>query len=266
MNKKAVLILFAVVAVLTTALFLVSKPSKSSTPPPIDSESKQSADITLSLPGAKPIPAIAEDYNLPSSLWVIVSKTHPLANVAYAPEHFSPPAVSLRQDKTTEEKSLRNDIHPATKELFDAAKTAGFDLMLASGYRSYELQQTYFTSYAKAYGEEAASKFSARPGQSEHQTGLAFDISYTSRECYLDICFGETEAGKWIAAHSYEYGFIVRYPKDKTEITQYQYEPWHLRYVGIELATALHDSNLTLDEAYQALQSTRTKLLNQGKI
>ena len=73
-------------------------------------------------------------------------------------------------------------------------------------------------------------------------------------------------AGKWIAANSYKYGFIIRYPADKTEITKYQYEPWHIRYVGIPLATALHQSGLTLDEAYPYLQAARDELVKAGKI
>jgi LAS superfamily LD-carboxypeptidase LdcB len=222
--------------------------------------------VQVLLPNAKPIPALTENYAQPASIWVVVSKVHPLSDAKYVPGTIVVPAVKTRTDKSIAEQSLRADIEPDVKALFEAAQAAGHDVMLASGYRSYEQQQVYFTNYSRLYGEEAANKFSARPGQSEHQTGLAFDVSLTSRACYLEVCFGETEAGKWFAAHSYEYGFILRYPADKIDITQYQYEPWHFRYVGRDLARALHESNLTLDEAYPYLQTALADLKSRGEV
>lgn len=222
--------------------------------------------VMIQLSGATPISAIHENYNQPSSLWVLVSKSHPLETQSYVPTPLKIPAVRTRTDKSVEERSLRTDVEPAIKNLFEAANAAGHDVMLASGYRSYEQQQIYFSNYSRAYGEEAANKFSARPGQSEHQTGLAFDVSLSSRQCYLEVCFGDTEAGKWFASHSYEYGFILRYPSDKTAITEYQYEPWHFRYVGKDLAKALFESNLTLDEAYSYLQTALSELKSRGEV
>ncbi len=222
--------------------------------------------VQLLLPASASIPARIEDYGKPDSLWVVVSKRYPLNNAQYVPSNLAVPAVKTRTDKSTAEQSLRADIEPDAVALFKAAQAAGHDVMLASGYRSYEQQQVYFTNYSRLYGEKAANKFSARPGQSEHQTGLAFDVSLTSRACYLEVCFGETEAGKWFAAHSYEYGFILRYPADKIDITQYQYEPWHFRYVGRDLAPALHESKLTLDEAYPYLQTALAELKSRGEV
>ena len=216
----------------------------------------------LTLPHTSSILAVIENYDLPSSTWVTVSKQHPLADASYTPGDLDiPPSnVPSNTQKSREEQSLRRTVFEPTVELFTAAKAAGHDLFIASGFRSYELQKKYFDNYARTSGEEAANKYSARPGQSEHQTGIAFDVSLISRECYLETCFGDTTAGKWLAENSYLYGFIVRYPSDKTAITQYQYEPWHFRYVGKDLATALHKSNLTLDEAYPYLQKTLTEL------
>lgn len=227
---------------------------------------KKNADVQLTLPGAAAIPALKEDYLQPSSLWVVVNKDHPLADVSYAPASVSRPNIALNTSKSTDELSLRSDIIPMVEDLFAAAKTAGYDIMLASGYRSYNLQKTYYDNYVRVSGETEANKFSAKPGQSEHQTGLAFDISLTNRSCYLETCFADTEAAKWLAAHAFEYGFILRYPADKTDITKYQYEPWHFRYVGKDLALALHESGLTLDEAYSYLQTTRQDLLDQKLI
>ena len=224
----------------------------------------QSTPVKIIIPGANPVLARHENYLASDSLWTVVSKQHPLSDAHYRPASLTKPTVATNEQKSVDEQSLRSDIITPLTTMFTAAKAAGFDLMVASGFRSYELQQTYFSNYSAQYGEAAANTFSARPGQSEHQTGLALDISLTSRECYLDTCFGELPAGKWLAAHAYEYGFILRYPADKTEITQYQYEPWHFRYVGPELAKALHSSSLTLDEAYPYLQNAREQLMKQG--
>lgn len=223
--------------------------------------------ITLTLPNADPIDALIEDYNLPSSQWVVVNKDLPLTDQHYRPSDLTElTSVQTRSEKTTDERSLRAIVIDDVNALFSAGATAGYKFMIGSAFRSYELQTFYYNNYVATSGEAAANKFSAKPGQSEHQTGLSFDISLTSKECYLDTCFGDLAAGKWIAAHAATYGFIVRYPIDKVEITQYQYEPWHLRYVGKELATALNQSGLTLDEAHPYLQKVRTELVTARKI
>lgn len=218
------------------------------------------------IPGATPIAALSEDYDTPESIWVVVSKKYPLADQAYRPTDLTLTNLPARSDKSNDEKSIRAVAVPALTKMFNDAKAAGYDIMIASAFRSYDLQQTYFTSYSNAYGVDKANTFSAHPGESEHQTGLALDIAYQNRNCYLDICFGETAAGKWLAANAYKYGFILRYPSDKTQITQYQYEPWHFRYVGTSLALALHQSGLTLDEARPYLQTARDQLKSQHKI
>lgn len=222
--------------------------------------------IQVKLPGATPIDALVEDYNSPTSSWVVVSKDYPLTELQYRPTDLELTSLPTRSDKSADEKSVRGVIVPELTALFTDAKSAGHDIMIASGFRSYDLQQTYFSSYSRSYGEEAASKFSARPGQSEHQTGLVLDIAYSNRECYLDVCFGAKPAGEWLAANAYKYGFVLRYPADKTDVTKYQYEPWHFRYVGKPLAAALHESGLTLDEARPYLQNVLAELKAQQKI
>ena len=222
--------------------------------------------VTVALPGATPITALHEDYLSPTSQWVVTSKDHPLPDPHYRPADLAVPNVSVNTQKSTDEQSINRQIAPSVEALFAAAKQNGFDLMVASGFRSYELQNTYFTSYAATYGYDEANKFSALPGQSEHQTWWTLDVSLTSRECYLDACFGTTPAGKWLAEHAAEYGFIIRYPADKTAITKYDYEPWHIRYVGVDLARALGQSGLTLDEAYPYLQQALTELKKRGDV
>lgn len=212
------------------------------------SQTAQSEARLVKIPGASALTRIGGDTTKPDSLWVVASKDYPLTDKHYKPADLELMAVPTREDKTIEERSVRSLIQKPLADMFAAAKREGYDLMAASGFRSYELQQAYFTSYSQTYGEAEAVKFSARPGESEHQTGLAVDISLVSRECYLDVCFGEKPAGKWLAAHAHEYGFILRYPAEKTDVTKYQYEPWHFRFVGKDLARALHDTGLTLDE------------------
>lgn len=245
-----------------TTLHTPPVPSQTAVAPEV---TKEPVVVTVKLPNASPITAIKEDYDSDSSLWRVVSKDYVYNDSHYVPSGLELATVSSRTDKSKEERSLRVDIMPDVEKLFTAMAAQGYDMMIGSGYRSYDQQNIYYTNYVKASGEAAANQFSAKPGQSEHQSGLAFDISYQTRQCYLDACFGDTAAGKWLQAHSYEYGFIIRYPKDKTAVTKYIYEPWHLRYVGTDISKALHDSGLTLDEARPYLQ-TALKELRDTKV
>lgn len=203
---------------------------------------------TITLPGTEPIVAMDDDYTEDSHIWRLVNKSHPLTDINYRPE-IAKPNVPTRTDKSLDEQSVRKDTVLAVEELFTGAEQAGFELQIGSGFRGAELQKTYYDNYSRVYGQAAADTFSAKPGYSEHQTGLVVDVSETSNHCYLQECFGDTEAGKWLANNAHKYGFILRYPKDKDGITDFRYEPWHFRYVGKELATALYESGLTMDEA-----------------
>lgn len=137
----------------------------------------------------------------------------------------------------------------AFEEMNNQAKKAGFELDAFSTYRSYERQVELYNNYVARDGQEAADTYSARPGFSEHQTGLAFDIGEVGNPAdYADDRFGETEAGKWVAAHAHEFGFIMRYPHGKEKITGYKYESWHFRYVGKDIATKIYKDNSTLEE------------------
>lgn len=129
------------------------------------------------------------------------------------------------------------------------ARKEGFELAAFSTYRSFEYQQTLYNNYVERDGKGTADRYSARPGYSEHQTGLAFDIGEVGREdLWLTSEFGETEAGKWLAANAHKYGFILRYPEGKEKITGYMYESWHFRYLGVTVATEVKKSGLTLEE------------------
>ncbi len=137
-------------------------------------------------------------------------------------------------------------LDPTTKSQFDvlssAAAEEGLNIWLASGYRSYQYQEEIYNGYVDGYGKDTADTFSARPGHSEHQTGLAIDVNT------IDDSFADTPEAEWLAENCYKYGFIIRYPKGKEDITGYKYEPWHIRYLGVEKATAVYNSGLTLEE------------------
>lgn len=143
---------------------------------------------------------------------------------------------------------VRSDIAEHLKALISGAAKNGTPIKIISGYRSYDFQKKLYNNYVSIYGQQEADTFSARPGHSEHQTGLAVDVS--NDQCMLKSCFGETMASKWIAANAQNYGFIIRYPIGKEKITGYVYEPWHLRYVGLFEAGFISSSEMTLDEMY----------------
>lgn len=128
------------------------------------------------------------------------------------------------------------------------AKSAGLTLRAFSTYRSYDRQKYLYNSYMERDGKEAADSYSARPGFSEHQTGLAFDIGNNNPQNDASMSFENTKEFNWLKENSYKYGFILRYPKDKENITGFSYEPWHYRYVGEETAKEIFSLDITLDE------------------
>lgn len=179
--------------------------------------------------------------------WV-VNKRRPLEPKNYVPPQLVFPDVKLRVPGN-ESMRIRDDVGAAVKHLFTAAITAGHNPMFSSGYRSYTYQTTLYNSYVNRHGQAAADRESARPGYSEHQTGYAFDIC-NADDCQLIQSFGSTPLGQWVAAHAHEYGFTIRYKKGMEHVTGYIYEPWHLRYVGVNLATELYQSGKTLEEHF----------------
>lgn len=143
-----------------------------------------------------------------------------------------------------------NGLTDETMDNFNKLKSAalleGLNIFIASGYRSYDRQKTLYENYAARDGYEKADTYSARPGHSEHQTGLAMDVNEVSD------AFTNTPEAIWMSENCYKYGFILRYPKDKTEETGFKYEPWHFRYVGQELAEKLYNNGdwLTMEDYF----------------
>jgi D-alanyl-D-alanine carboxypeptidase len=146
---------------------------------------------------------------------------------------------------------LTSETNAAAKKMFAAAKEDGYNMWAQSGYRSYNTQKSLYNNYVSQRGKSAADTFSARPGHSEHQTGLAFDVCATNKPC-INSGFDSTAEAKWLANNAYKYGFILRYPSGKQGITGYKYESWHFRYVGVDLATKLYNGGnwITMEEYF----------------
>ena len=178
------------------------------------------------------------------SIQILVNKNHSL------PEDYEPKDLIEPNVSTTKKLFVREVLHDDLMEMFKEAENDGAYLSISSGYRSYQYQKTLFNNYVARDGIEAASRYSARPGQSEHQTGLALDIAAKSGKCTLSSCFKETNEGKWLNENAWKYGFILRYPEGKEEITGYMFEPWHFRYVGKKEAKKIFESGLTVEEYY----------------
>ncbi|MBY6035957.1 M15 family metallopeptidase [Fictibacillus nanhaiensis] len=169
----------------------------------------------------------------------------------YEPKDLVIPNVPFPFKEDLPKKQLREEAARAVEELFKDAQTQGLQLLAQSGYRSYETQVSIFAYNANQYGEEQANQTSAQPGQSEHQTGLSLDVTSPEVNYELVEKFGETKEGKWLAENAHQYGFIIRYLKGKENITGYEYEPWHLRYVGVKHAKEIHNKGITLEEYLQ---------------
>jgi len=185
----------------------------------------------------------------PTSIWVVVNKQHPLVPQNYAPTDLVVPNVPLRVPGN-ESMQMRQVAATALEKMFADAKQQGIDLMLSSGYRSYSYQVSLYGGYVKTQGQATADTQSARPGYSEHQTGLAVDVEPVSQKCDVDPCFGDLPEGKWVAANAYKYGFIVRYTTGNEAVTGYEAEAWHLRYLGTDLSQELHKTGVTTLEQF----------------
>ncbi|MCR1161476.1 M15 family metallopeptidase [Paenarthrobacter sp. UW852] len=193
---------------------------------------------------ANPLPGVVP-LGDPAGLSVLVNKSRPLNPASYAPGDL----VNARGSG----QYLRAEAAAWLNGLFQGAADAGTGgLAVVSGYRSYAQQQQLYAYYVSIYGQAQADLISARPGYSEHQTGLAVDVGNANGSCGLSTCFGDTAAGIWVAANAYKYGFIVRYPNGYTGTTGYSYEPWHLRYVGVDLATDMKRRGIPTMEHYFA--------------
>ncbi len=181
----------------------------------------------------------------PLALDMIANKKHILSST-FEPNDLVHPNISNPKNHY-----LRQEAATALEQMAAAASSQGITLRLMSGYRSYWTQYNLYWNYVASSSQSKADTFSARPGHSEHQTGLTLDIGDgNATQCDIKSCFANTTGGQWVTAHAHEYGYIIRYPAGKEAITGYKAEPWHIRYVGKTLALALKDSGLTMEEYF----------------
>jgi D-alanyl-D-alanine carboxypeptidase len=183
----------------------------------------------------------------PQGLLLLVNKQHPLQS-DYVPAELKD-IKYYASDRSASTRYMVPAAADAFHALCEAAKEeAGYTIVMTTAYRSYGFQQILWNNYVNKDGEAAASRYSARPGTSEHQTGLATDISAPSVNYRLTNEFGGTPEGQWVAENAHRFGFILRFTKDGEPITGYIYEPWHIRYVGPEAAAEIHALGITLEE------------------
>jgi D-alanyl-D-alanine carboxypeptidase len=190
----------------------------------------------------------------PTNILALVNKNYTLPST-YIPNDLVQPKVALSfKEKGLEKSLLRKEAALALEKMFSDAKDSGIELYDVSGYRSYKRQKNLFDAEVNRVGVSKAEEAVAIPGSSEHQTGLALDICSKSTGLHLIEGFANTKEGKWLEENAHSYGFILRYPKGKEEVTNYEYEPWHYRYVGIQAATIIYKNHWTLEDYFNAMK------------
>lgn len=210
-----------------------AKPTATSVTPKADPSPEPTFDKT------------ANSVDDPNSIWVVSNKKRPLN-----PADFAPNDLSMPQSVENEfSQPLREPAARAVERMVADAAAAGIPMRIISAYRDYATQVSLYNRYVARDGQAAADTYSARPGHSEHQTGLAVDFD-DHGQCYLNACFADTAAGQWLAANASNYGFINRYPNGAEAITGFTFEPWHYRYVGPELATEMKRTNTATLEQF----------------
>jgi D-alanyl-D-alanine carboxypeptidase len=189
----------------------------------------------------------------PSAIPVLVNKSNKLPK-SYKLNDLVYPDIPFVFKEKVEKRKMRSEAAQAIEKLFAGAEQDGVSLLGVSAYRSHAVQTALFNHYVNLDGVKAAKSYSAVPGTSEHETGLAIDVTGGDGKCAAEDCFAGTAAAKWLQKHGAEYGFIIRYPKGKEKITGYQYEPWHLRYVGKTVARGIMSHKITLEEYLETIQ------------
>ncbi|MCR5583844.1 MAG: M15 family metallopeptidase [Lachnospiraceae bacterium] len=239
-------------------------PTITPTPEPTDTPAPTDTPTPTYTP--TPIPTVATDFIVPvtdpSDYTFLVNREHPLSE-NYEPDDLVKISHSLNPTSSEDKYKLRSYAATAFDEMCDDAfQTKGLNIVGVSGYRSYDRQYNLYAGYLVRDGISHTNYYSAQPGTSEHQSGLAIDISCQSCGYDLVNSFAKSPEGKWVSDNAWRYGFILRYSEDDVDITGYAYEPWHIRYVGIPLAYYLYNSGLTLEEYYNAPSDTSREYLD----
>lgn len=213
-----------------------------------DYQKNEDADQSQQQPNRKKneVQIVAE----PESIPVLVNKQNKLPD-SYNPKDLTYTQIPFTFTEMTEKRKMRREAAYAIEQLFQDAVEQGIHLLGVSAYRSHSAQVALFHYYVNRDGYQEARTYSALPGTSEHETGLAIDVTGENGKCAAQDCFGQTKEAAWVQEHAFEYGFIIRYPKGKETITGYKYEPWHLRYVGKSIAKEIMTKGITLEEYNQ---------------
>lgn len=240
MNKKRILLLGAIILLAAVICVVLLTKQANAPAPSANSTNSSQTQPNNKQPEPKTFDKTKFSTSDPTSPWVVVNKKRPLTPKTYAPNYLI--AVGGGQQ-------LRKEAATALKTLINASKTEGLTISPLSGYRSYSTQVSVYNNEVQSNGKAVADSQSARPGYSEHQTGWAIDVG--GGGCGIEDCFGNTAEGKWLAANAYKHGFIIRYTSGKESITGYRAEPWHIRYIGKELAAEMQTKGVeTLEEFF----------------
>lgn len=232
---------------------VTSAPPVPTPAPAVAGTTMESAIQQLFVDGNGPVlePALLNIEN-PDSPLVLVNKRRPLVPATFVPTDLMTPAIPSGSGEPV---LIRAEAGAAAERMFAAAAAEGVNINVKSSYRSYDLQVSLYNSYVADKGAEASDTTSARPGYSEHQTGLALDIGDldAGTVCDFNECFADTAAARWVASHGADYGFIVRYLPGEESMTGYSAEPWHLRYFGVEIAQDMRFQKILSYEEYLGL-------------
>jgi D-alanyl-D-alanine carboxypeptidase len=235
----AITIPLIVLAIVSTALVLRPGFHPSATAP-----ISQPAPVGPQIPASTPRAPRDDDQN---SYSIVVDKLRPLRPLDYVPADLVPVTVPFIGQRPY----LRAKAATAVEALFAAFHTeTGQQMQSNSAYRSYDEQKQELARFSEGVSESEALDSVARPGYSEHQTGLAIDIGAFHSSCITRECFAGTTQAHWLAVNAWRFGFIIRYPRDEQALTGYTYEPWHIRYVGLALAKAIHGHYPSLESYF----------------
>jgi len=221
--------------------------------PPEPVVDEVSADPSIEAPSEGPLVAVAYDITSASSITVVVTKRRPLSPSSYVPSEL----VALSGIPGGSGHQMRKEAAAAMTRMYEGADAAGVPFRISTAYRSYGFQQNLHSREVTQKGLAAADSLVARPGYSEHQTGLTADV-YDVPANELNQRFGESGAGVWIRDHAHEYGFIVSYPDGSQSVTGYVYEPWHVRYVGEGVAADMHETGVATLQEYFDVEDSPT--------
>ncbi|WP_427870857.1 M15 family metallopeptidase [Leucobacter luti] len=250
--------LAAVAAIGISASLAACAPEPTTEPRSTPTKTKSATETPTPTPPPEPTPEptpeppafdkAAHSIDDPMSIWVVGNKMRPFTPVDFEPSDL----VATQGVANQNGQPLREVAARATEQFIAGAAAAGYQVQIISAYRPYSMQVGLYNGYVARDGQAAADTYSARPGHSEHQTGLTVDLDDYGG-CYLEPCFGGTPAGQWLAANAADYGFILRYPEGKQEVTGFMPEPWHFRYVGPELAQEMKRTGITTLEEFFGL-------------